>query len=298
MGSAERAKRLYQLLALAPPDELLLARTEALLAPIVAETTERSELLAHIAKLFSAEEIAGGPEGILEALGALHLPDVRFALACASGDRSSIAELERTLIDAVPKALTHLKPDRQTVDEVRQDLREKLLVGLPGQPPKLLDYKGRGPLGAWVRVVALRIAYTRRRDGVKEPQGGDEDALADAISGADSPEIAHLRSTSAESFGAAFREAAARLSAEERSVLRSHVVDGLNIDQIGALHQVHRSTAARWVQQARGSLLSALHESLAHRFGIDRSACESVVALVGSRIDLSLERLLEGPVDD
>jgi RNA polymerase sigma-70 factor (ECF subfamily) len=92
---------------------------------------------------------------------------------------------------------------------------------------------------------------------------------------------------------AAFRDAVARLSAEERAVLRSSTVDGLTIDQLGALYQVHRATAARWVSHARTSLLSELRSILAARLGIDRAACDSIVQLVQSRVDLSLERLLD-----
>ena len=76
-------------------------------------------------------------------------------------------------------------------------------------------------------------------------------------------------------------------------MLRSQTIDGLSIDQIGALYQVHRATAARWVQQAKSSLLDALREELAKRLGESHDACDSVVALVRSRIDLSLERALE-----
>jgi hypothetical protein len=47
------------------------------------------------------------------------------------------------------------------------------------------------------------------------------------------------------------------------------------------------------VQQAKASLLSALREELAKRLGEGHDACDSVVALVRSRIDLSLERAFE-----
>jgi RNA polymerase sigma-70 factor, ECF subfamily len=55
---------------------------------------------------------------------------------------------------------------------------------------------------------------------------------------------------------------------------------------------VHRATAARWLQQAKGALVDALRSALAQRLGIDHAACDSLVGLVQSRIDLSLERTL------
>jgi RNA polymerase sigma-70 factor, ECF subfamily len=76
-----------------------------------------------------------------------------------------------------------------------------------------------------------------------------------------------------------------------RAVLRAHAVNGLSIDQIGALYQVHRATAARWVQHAKVSLLDALRAALKERLGVEGAACDSIVALVQSRIDLSMPRV-------
>ena len=225
----------------------------------------------------------------------LALEDVALALAAALGEPSAVAEIERTIIEPLPRTLSRLRPTPELVDELRQELREKLLVGTAGGKPKLLEYKGRGPLGAWARVIALRAAYDRGRASspdshkTKETEG----ALDGLIDGGDDPEIAELRRRYSAELREAFRAAAKRLDAEERAVLRSQTIDGLSIDQIGALYQVHRATAARWVQQAKSSLLDALREELAKRLGESHDACDSVVALVRSRIDLSLERALE-----
>jgi transposase len=37
--------------------------------------------------------------------------------------------------------------------------------------------------------------------------------------------------------------------------LRYHHVDGLNIDEIGAIYRVHRVTAFRWLEKAKEQLV-------------------------------------------
>ena len=190
--------------------------------------------------------------GVLEALARA---DLAFALACASGDRAALERLEHALIESVPKALARLRPDARFVEEVRQQLRQKLLVAEPGARPKILDYLGRGPLAAWVRVVAMRIAYTHLRSA-RQNEGLDDVAAFETLADtADAPDVAHFKTKYAVEVRAAFQEAVAGLKPEVRSVLRAHAVEGLSIDQIGALYQVHRATAARWVAHARGVLL-------------------------------------------
>ena len=216
--------------------------------------------------------------------------DLAFARACASGDPEAIATLERDLIESVPKALVRLRPTPRLVDDVRQELRTKLLVG--DGTPKILEYQGRGPLAAWVRVVAMRIAYTHLRESAKEPDD-DVAAFESLADDSDAPDVAHLKARYAGEVREAFAEAVSSLPVETRAVLRAQAIDGLTIDQLGALYQVHRATAARWVAHAKDALLDALRTSLQRRLGVDRDACDSIVALVRSRVDLSMSRVLK-----
>lgn len=247
----------------------------------------RARWTEHVAAVVDPAELARDPRGAVEALA---LEDLALALAAALGEPNAVAEIERSIIEPLPRTLSRLRLTPELVDELRQELREKLLVGVNGGTPKLLEFEGRGPLGAWARVVALRVAHDRARI-VSKSDG--EQPLEGLIDGADDPELAEVRRRYSAEVRDAFRAAAQTLDAEERAVLRSQAIDGLTIDQIGALYQVHRATAARWVQQAKSSLLAALRAELAKRLGEDHGACDSVVALVRSRIDLSLERALK-----
>jgi RNA polymerase sigma-70 factor (ECF subfamily) len=72
------------------------------------------------------------------------------------------------------------------------------------------------------------------------------------------------------------------------------VIDGWTIDRIGALYGVHRATAARRIAAARDELGAAIRTELAARLAISIDEVDSIVRLVQNRIDVSLERLLDG----
>ena len=147
----------------------------------------------------------------------------------------------------------------QFVGDVRQALRTRLLVAAPGGAPRIADYAGRGPLGAWVRVAAVRVAIDLRRSQGQEPlpASGEHDA-----SPADDPELALLKARHSAAYADALRAAMASLSAKERNLMRMHFVDGLSIDRIGVAYQVHRATAARWIEALRERLLAETYRQL------------------------------------
>ena len=71
-------------------------------------------------------------------------------------------------------------------------------------------------------------------------------------------------------------------------MLRYHLVEGLSIDEIGAIFRVHRSTAARWLVGIREGLFDA---TAARSCGSSRSApryVDSVLRMIRSRLDASL----------
>lgn len=292
--AASFAERLFEAAGLKDlPDGATLEQVDAALSrPLERRGSSRmaAQWPEHLATVVDRDELAKAP---LDVLSGLALDDIALALAAVMGESDAVREIERTIVEPLPRTLSRLRPTPQLVDELRQELREKLLVGTETAGAKLREYRGRGPLGAWARVIALRAAYDRARASARDqPRATDEDALADLVDAADQPDIAQLRSTYSVELRAAFLAAARRLDPQERAVLRSHAIDGLTIDQIGALYQIHRATAARWVQQAKASLLEGLRGELARRLGKGHEACDSVVALVRSRIDLSLERAL------
>ena len=80
--------------------------------------------------------------------------DLYLAAACARGDAAAVNAFDRAFLQA-PGPIGAGKVTPSQLDEVRQRLRVKLLAG---PNPNITTYRGFGPLGAWVRVAAARVA--------------------------------------------------------------------------------------------------------------------------------------------
>jgi RNA polymerase sigma-70 factor (ECF subfamily) len=158
------------------------------------------------------------------------------------------------------------------------------------QPPRIAGYSGRGPLGAWVRVAALRTAIdlVRRREPTVDAQ-----AVARAPAPDVDPEAALLRARYQGEYETALRAALAMLTARDRSLLRMYFVDGLTVERIGVVYRVHRATVSRWIFAARSQLLDETYRLLGERLRLSASEFASLAALVQSRLDLSLSGILK-----
>jgi RNA polymerase sigma-70 factor (ECF subfamily) len=220
----------------------------------------------------------------------LHLDDLQWARELAAGDRAALARYEDNLVPMIDAQLRKRGyPDDQIAD-LQQMLRARLLVG-DGSRPAIAAYEGRGKLRTWVLVAALREAVRQREKRVREP-AVEQDALlalthvADGAV-ADDTEKAIYR----EKFRAAFRTALEALEPRERNLLRLHVIDELTVDEIGALHGVHRATAARWIEQARETIAVAVHKQLMAELGTDPFETRELLQWIKSKIELSLSGL-------
>src|SRR5262245_59046460 len=101
-----------------------------------------------------AARAAPGPGGLpAPARG----PDLYLAGACAGRVRGAVEAFDRAYLGQVDTHLARLRPTPAFVDEVRQEVRDKLFVGKGGASPKIAEYDGKGALGSGVRVIALRV---------------------------------------------------------------------------------------------------------------------------------------------
>jgi RNA polymerase sigma-70 factor (ECF subfamily) len=74
--------------------------------------------------------------------------------------------------------------------------------------------------------------------------------------------------------------------------LAAGLVDGLTVEEIGALYGVHKTTAFRWVEAARTSLSRRTRSAFQQRVKVRPADLESILQLLQSQIDLSLSRVL------
>ncbi len=227
-----------------------------------------------------------------ELLG-VHAADLFLAVACAEGDALALKLLERGPMGHAVAGLGRLDPSPSFTDEVRQLLRQKLLMPDAAGLPRIADYSGRGALSNWLKAAAFRTALNHRRDTQRELPTEDEEALLALPAPDADPELHYLKRTYRAEFKAAFSGALGALTGQERNILRMHVLDGLGTDEIGALYRVHRTTVARWIGRARENLLEQTRRTLAEKLQVDRSELDSLLNLVRSQLDVSLTRFLK-----
>ncbi len=266
--------------------------------PKVAVGTERwRDHLARVSAVRdAAERAAPGKE-------ALHAEDLYLALGCLEGSRDAVRAFTDTYLARVPSYVSRVDRSPVFADEVRQELARKLLVG-GGETleAKLATYTGRGPLGGFVRVSAVRVAQNMKCATARPTETLDEGRGGGHAAGPDlDPEMTLLKRRYARDFEEAFRATLASLEKDERSVLRMHHIDGLSIEEVGAAFRVSRATAARWLAKARARIVEETERRLRERLrgaaadpaGPDSGPhVHSLLALVRSQLDLSISRHL------
>jgi RNA polymerase sigma-70 factor, ECF subfamily len=217
-----------------------------------------------------------------------HAAELALASAIGAGDAVAIRLFEERYLSDVPAAVRRLRLGVDELDELKQVLRRQLLVADGDRPARIGDYSGRGSLAGWLRVAALRAALKLRR-GAKPI--ADEDALEHVAAGEPSPELDVMTEQTRGLFRAALREAIASLDAQDQNVLRQHHLDGLTLDQLGALYRVHRSTVAYWLSRAREQLFRRTRSALLGRGGMSAADCESLFRHASSRFAVTMRGL-------
>ncbi|MBK7075652.1 MAG: hypothetical protein IPH44_25510 [Myxococcales bacterium] len=218
--------------------------------------------------------------------------DLFLAVACAVGDPVAVQRFEREHLAKVGAWLKLGAGQDEVVAEVRQRVAARVLAGAP---PRIAQYAGRGPLWAWVRVVALR-EHARLRTERSRTEGrevGDDDGLDQlARTGELSAELLALRARYQAPVTAAFRHAIAARAPRDRTLLRLAYVDQVSLDAIGRMYGVNKSTVSRWLATCRAEVLAAACDHLRAALGIPAADVESLLGLMPRDLDVSLSGLL------
>lgn len=236
-------------------------------------------------------------EDAAELLEGLRPADLYLACACTTNDPAAIHAFERGYMSEVDHALARMHIDGSRLADVKQLVRQRLFVSQGGAPGKISEYGGRGDLRRWVRSVAVRTCLNDLRKGKREVLADDETLIARHAIPVDDPEVTYMKRTYAAEFRAAFSAALAGADAREQTLLRYHHVDGLNIDEIGAIYRVHRVTAFRWLEKAKERLVRLTLEDLRNRLRLSPRELDSVLRMIRSQVNLSLVRHLGGVSD-
>ncbi|MEM7155950.1 MAG: sigma-70 family RNA polymerase sigma factor [Myxococcota bacterium] len=250
-------------------------------------TLDDADFVRHIAGLLVAIEASP------DALASLRIEDLYLACACTEHDAAALDTFERTYGADIDRTVAAASP-AMNHDELRQNVRTKLLVGTTEASPKLASYRGRGDLSGWIRVVASRAVVDLHRQRARRPAEVPvaPAVLAEVNEAVDDPELSYMATRYRPQVHAAFEMAFAGLTDRERHLLRHQLVHHLGYDELGALYGVHRTTASRWVETARANLVERARTELLQRLGVGEVTLDSVIALVRSQLDLSVHRLL------
>ncbi len=249
-------------------------------------------LMEHVARVAGVKTEPG-------ALGSLKAGDLYLARACADGEDKALTIFDAEYGRDIDLAIARSGNVNLSKDEFRQLLRDKLFVPRGSKPPKVADYAGRGDLRSWVRVTALRMIV----DIVRQKNAGKEIPVESEMLGAmpspnEDPELDYIQRVYKSEFRDALQTAFGNLTPRERNLLRHQVIHGLNIDQVGAIYRVHRTTAFRWIEKARKSLLRETRSSLMSRLRVGSGEFMSIMRVVQGDLDVSVRRLLVSEIED
>ncbi|HKO47745.1 MAG TPA: hypothetical protein VJV79_08475 [Polyangiaceae bacterium] len=216
--------------------------------------------------------------------------DLYLCCACAEAQPEALRLFESEGSGVAKAAIARIDRSADFVQDTLQEVWDRLLLGAE---PKVKLYSGRGPLKAWLRVAATRVALDRQR--AKNRFAGHHVELTDRLAApGGSPEAQLLRARFGHAFHQALRDAISGLSAQERNVLRMHVNGHCCIDEIGRAYNVHRATAARWLDRTRARIYDEVRQELCvKRANLTASEFKSLAALMGSELELSLTRSTE-----
>lgn len=214
--------------------------------------------------------------------------ELALAAMCLAQDSAALRVLHSEMFERVERVLSRLGLNAADADDVKQDVRTKLLLG-SDREPKLAQYRGTGPLAHWIASVAGREALGAMRKRKPTAALDVDDFLVD---GADDPEIVALKQQHGAALKRAFQAAVTELPARERGILRALIIDERSVNDIAAVYGIHRVTASRWVSEVRHELLKKTRNHLRDQLQLDVSSLDSALRLIDSNFELSLYRLL------
>ncbi|MBX3228643.1 MAG: sigma-70 family RNA polymerase sigma factor [Labilithrix sp.] len=225
-------------------------------------------------------------------LGELRAPDLWLAFHAGRGVAAAVAALDASCFADLHVVLRARRADPAEAEEVVQRLRHRLLVAEPGQPSRILTYGGRGELRAWVRVAAVRAWLNLKRE--KPPGAASAESAEDALvtEAAGDLELELLKGKYRETFRRVFLEAVDALAPSTRLLLKLHYLDRLSMEEVGKVLGVHRLTVLRRLERARLELSEGTKERLETELRLAPTEVESLLRLIQSRLDVSLQSAL------
>jgi len=227
-------------------------------------------------------------------LESLRAADLWLAFHAGRGLAPAVATLDATCFSDLATILQARRADPAEAEETVQRLRHRLLVAEPGEPTRILSYPGRGELRAWVRVAAVRAWLNMKRErpsASAAEQASAEEALVTEATG--DLELELLKGKYRDLFRRVFLESVEALAPGTRLLLKLHYLDRLSMEEVGKVLGVHRLTVLRRLERARHELSEGTKERLETELRLGPPEVESVLRLIQSRLDMSLQQAFQ-----
>jgi RNA polymerase sigma-70 factor (ECF subfamily) len=221
----------------------------------------------------------------------LHAEDLYLACACV--DRvpgaadAFVHELRADLAGYVGRVTGRTDANAEITDELLVDV----LVGRGEAPPKLAAYAGRGPLRAWLRMVAVRRSLNEARNDERHARSNAR-LFHEMVDRGQDPELAFIKREYGPAFEEAFRDAIAAIEPGHRALLRLHYGAGVPLASLGAMHGWSKPTTSRRLADARDALVAGASRVLQEKMHIGESSMESLLKLMRSGVEETLTALM------
>ncbi len=222
-------------------------------------------------------------------LSAFHLTDFLLAFLVAEAEPRALRLLNDEFILPAAKRSSMGEPP----DEVAAATLSHLLVSESDRPARILTYSARGPLHAWIHMVAKRNAIQLTRKVVRYRSDAEE-FLENSPLLAD-PELDLLKFRYAKKFNEALEQALRELPATEANLLYLTGVKRVSLASAATMQQVSVRTVQRRIIAIREKVFEQTREIARAKLDATEEEMSSLLALVQSQLDVTLHRVLCPP---
>lgn len=253
-------------------------------------------LAAEIFLSYLARQLPPDTTDILQSLHLLENDDIYFVCACLEKIPEAIHAFETEVLKKMEIPLLNLLKSREMLDDLKGQLIQKFIYGNANSQPKIAGYRGKKKLRNWIYIAAMRQALTVLQKNKKEKPLTDLDYKQLSAMG-DDPELQYLKVVCRKKFAAAFQTALSSLSFKDRNILRYHYIEGLSVDKIAKINNVHRVTVSKWLMAIRQQLLTQIQTILLADLNINQNTFQSMFQLIKSQFNVSICQYLKKSED-
>lgn len=249
------------------------------------------------------------PEASLAAIDGfidkLQADDLALIVACEQGNERAWSDLVERFGITVKSAARSVSSNEESAEDLAQSIWAELhglRLRTDGKPAsKLAYYSGRGSLAGWLRAVVAQLAVDQHRKQsrfVQTEEDADFDRLLQddrswrAQPGTANPEKDAADKQASADLQKALAASVARLSAEDRLLVKLYYFDGLRLREAGAVLGVHEATASRRLAKIHGELRKQVEESLTKDHGWTGAETDHAFANLALGLEADIEPML------